>query len=64
MAVIYFVITVIFLALNAGGLPGAISQVFTGAFSGTAPPAALQAQASCSLCEAVSPEASSPTNPA
>lgn len=27
-------------------------------------PAALQAQASCSLCEAVSPEASSPTNPA
>ena len=36
MAVIYFVITVIFLALNAGGLPGAISQVFTGAFSGTA----------------------------
>ena len=36
MAVIYFVITVIFLALNAGGLPGAMSQVFTGAFSGTA----------------------------
>ena len=36
MAVIYFVVTVIFLALNAGGLPGAISQVFTGAFSGTA----------------------------
>lgn len=27
-------------------------------------PAALQAQASCLLCEAVSPEASSPTNPA
>lgn len=27
-------------------------------------PAALQAQASCSLCEAVLPEASSPTNPA
>ena len=36
MAVIYFVVTVIFLALNASELPHAISEVLTGAFNGTA----------------------------
>ena len=36
MAVIYFVITVIFLAFNASELPHAISEVLTGAFNGTA----------------------------
>ncbi len=36
MAVVYFVITVIFLFLNAGNLPHAIAQVFEGAFTGTA----------------------------
>ena len=64
MAVIYFVITVIFLALNAGGLPGAISRYSPAHSPAPQLPAALQAQASCLLCEAVSPEASSPTNPA
>lgn len=36
MAVIYFVVTVIFLALNASELPHAVSEVLTGAFNGTA----------------------------
>ena len=36
MAVIYFVVTVIFLALNASELPHAISEVLTSAFNGTA----------------------------
>ena len=36
MAVIYFVVTVIFLGMNASELPHAISEVITGAFNGTA----------------------------
>lgn len=36
MAVIYFVVTVIFLALNVSELPHAVSEVLTGAFNGTA----------------------------
>ena len=36
MAVIYFVLTVIFLGMNAGELPRAIGEVIEGAFNGTA----------------------------
>ena len=36
MAVIYFIITVIFLIMNASEVPHAVSQVITGAFNGTA----------------------------
>ncbi len=36
MAVIYFVITVIFLGMNASELPHAIAEVISGAFNGTA----------------------------
>ena len=36
MAVIYFVVTVIFLGMNASELPHAIAEVITGAFNGTA----------------------------
>lgn len=36
MAVIYFIVTVIFLILNASEVPHAVSQVITGAFNGTA----------------------------
>ena len=36
MAVIYFVLTVIFLGMNAGELPRAVSEVIEGAFNGTA----------------------------
>ena len=36
MAVVYFIVTVIFLGLNAGELPHAIALVIDGAFNGTA----------------------------
>jgi AGCS family alanine or glycine:cation symporter len=36
MAVIYFIITVIFLVMNSAELPRAIGEVFSGAFNGTA----------------------------
>lgn len=36
MAVIYFIITVIFLGMNSAELPRAIGEVFSGAFNGTA----------------------------
>lgn len=36
MAVIYFIITVIFLGINSSELPRAIGEVFSGAFNGTA----------------------------
>lgn len=36
MAVIYFIITVIFLIMNASEVPHAVSQVISGAFNGTA----------------------------
>ena len=36
MAVIYFIVTVIFLALNASELPHAVGEVIRGAFNGTA----------------------------
>lgn len=36
MAVIYFIITVIFLGINSSELPLAIGEVFSGAFNGTA----------------------------
>ena len=45
MAVIYFIITVIFLIMNASEVPHAVSQVITGAFNGTAAAAPIVAAA-------------------
>lgn len=63
MAVVYFIVTVIFLGLNAGELPHAIALVIDGAFNGTERPAASQAPASCSSFEAVSPAACTRMSP-
>lgn len=64
MAVIYFIITVIFLIMNASEVPHAVSQVITGAFNGTAAAGGFAGAGLMLTIEAVSPEASTPTNPA
>lgn len=62
MAVIYFIITVIFLIMNASEVPHAVSQVITGAFNGTAAAGGFAGAGLMLTIEAVSPEASTPTN--
>lgn len=64
MAVIYFIITVIFLIMNASEVPHAVSQVITGAFNGTAAAGGFAGAGLMLTIEAVSPEASTPMNPA
>lgn len=62
MAVIYFIITVIFLIMNASEVPHAVSQVISGAFNGTAAAGGFAGAGLMLTIEAVSPEASTPTN--
>lgn len=62
MAVIYFIITVIFLIMNASEVPHAVSQVITGAFNGTAAAGGFAGAGLMLTIEAVSPEASTLTN--